>query len=234
MTSVFNKLRIITLSNVHAVLDWAIDLDDVGALKVYARDLEGAVKQMEQFDNGVQGTIETLQNDSAKAQRLVKNWQLDVDTLLTDDDTANDAQALAIQVDLDATTADLEKMRSKLADKQAEHDNAVKAIGMLNAKLHQVVTRIDELAEAKEETAAMHTGAAAMENVTKVFSDQPSVDDVGKRIMDKNAEARAELRRAMGKASESAKDDTRIASAEAALSRRKAELAAKKQTAAGA
>jgi hypothetical protein len=225
MTSILEKLRIITLSNVHSVLDAVINLNDVGALKVYARDLEGAVRQMEQLDNGLQGSIDTLLKDIGKSQRLADGWQLDIDTLLTDADPSNDPQALKIQVDLDATTEDLVGMKEKLAQKKADHENATKVIGALNAKLTQTVRRIKELEEAEKETAADHQAAQTMENVSRAFGDQPSVDSVGQKIMAKNAEARAELNRAMGKATDVTMDDTRIASAAAALARRKAELA---------
>jgi len=231
MASILEKLRIITLSNVHGVLDAFINLNDVGALKVYARDLEGAVRQMEQLDNGLQGSIDTLTKDIGKSQRLADGWQLDIDTLLTDADPSNDPQALKIQVDLDATNEDLVLMREKLAQKKADHEKATQVIGALNAKLAQTVRRIKELEEAEKETAADHQAAQSMENVSKVFGDQPSVDNVGQKIMEKNAATRAELNRAMGKATDVTMDDTRIASASAALARRKAELEAQKNAA---
>lgn len=225
MASVLEKIRVITLSNVHEFLDFAIDLNDVGALKQYARDLEAAVRQMEEFANGRMGSISTLSRDLENARSLAESRQADIDTLLTDDDTGNDHHALAIQVQLNEVQEDIVSMETRLADAHEQHQDAEEAISMMTAKLKEVVGRIEELEALSEETEALETGAEAMEGMTRAFEGSPSVDKVGQRIIQKNATARAQFDRAMGKASEASVNDATIASAEAALARRRQELA---------
>ena len=229
MASILSKLRLITLSNFQDVLDWVIDLNDLGAVKQYARDLEDSIRQMESFGNSLTGGISTLKREIGVGEKATVDLQADVDAFLEDDDPSNDNQALPIQVTLDDATATLESNRGKLTDKLAKSQKVEHAISMMTAKLTAMVRRVKELEEMKKETAALVQGADAYQNMESAMGDIPSVDKVGARIVAKHATAEAGFDRVMGAATEAMESDSTVASASAAIIRRKAELKAKKE-----
>jgi chromosome segregation ATPase len=222
--SILDKLRVITLGNVHSLLDAVIDLNDIGSLNQYGRDLESAIAQMEEFGNGLKGSISTLQRDIAKDTVEAGRRQQDIDTLLTDSEPANDAHALAIQVQLDHLNAGIDENKVKLEQKKDQSTKTERAIGQMQAKLAEAVKRVRDLEQAKVETSALKQGAQAMDTMGKVFGGAPSMDKVGARIMQQNATAQAQFDRSMGRASDAAVNDVTVSSAEAALARRRQQL----------
>lgn len=224
MAGILEKLRVVTLSNVHKLLDQVISWDDIGALKVYARDLEGAVQQMVEFDNTLLGAIATLKNQLKEDKKYAEQLQEDIDSLLKDDDKNNDHHALALQVQLNKVNASVDGNGEKLTQKEKDHNDAEKAISMLKAKHQEVVNKIKELAGAEEEAEAAERGTKAVEAMKTVFDEGVSVDNIGAKILQRRAKARAGFERAMGEASDAVANDVTIGEAEAALSRRREQL----------
>lgn len=227
MASIYEKIRIATLSNFHAFLDAVIDLDSVGAVKQHARDLEAAIRQMQEFGNSLIGSISTLKRDITNGTSAAEELQLDIDALLLDDVKSNDKHALTIQVTLDETNRVLEDNRAKLTEKEAQSEQVETAIARMTAKLNQMLRRIVELDNLEEEAKALESGADAVANMERIMGDLPSVDQVGERIREKHATAQAGFDRVLGSATAAMDDDVTVASAEAAIARRREELKVK-------
>lgn len=231
MTSLLAKLRIVTLGNLHEMLDAMIDLNSPAAVKQYIRDLEAGIAQIEHAANTTEGALRTNKDDLAGAQRLASTLDADINALLTDKDERNDSLALPLQVKLTAANSRVTDLAGIRDQNQAMLDKLNGAISKLQAKHAQMTMTLESLESKVEAGEGMQAAAQAATSVGALSVDSPDVDSLARRINKRYNEQGAAFDRAMSKLATATDNDAAVASAEAALSRRKAELAEKKQTA---
>lgn len=229
MASLFSKIRIVTLGNLHEFLDAVVDLNSPAAVKQYVRDLEDAITQIEHAADTQEGSLRTTADDLTAAARVAKTLDADINTLLADDNLSNDHLALPLQVKLDAANGRTEELVGRKALTEAMLAKLNEAISKLNAKHADMVSQLESLESMVEAGKGMETAAKAVEAAGAMSVDAPSVDNLARRVKDKYNKQGAAFDRAMGKLATATENDAAVASAEAALARRKAELAAKKQ-----
>ena len=231
MASLFSKIRIVTLGNLHEFLDALVDLNSPAAVKQYIRDLEDAITQIEHSADTTDGALRTVKDDLAGAQKVVETLDPDIEALLGDDNPSNDHLALPLQVKLDAAEARVTELAGRKAQTQEVLNKLNEAISRLNAKHADMVAQLGSIQSMVEAGKGMDAAAKAVTAAGAMSVDAPSVDNLARRVKEKYNNQGAAFDRAMGKLNASTENTAAVASAEAALARRKAELAAKKQAA---
>ncbi len=227
MAGLFQKARIAALSTAHALLDKAIDLNSVGAVKQYVRDLENALEDLEDAAATEAGHVRTVQRDSIQIQSQIKELNKNIDFILTDNNPANDHLAKPLE-------ARLIGLEQRSAAKNEELDSAQKsaqalneAVSALQAKYQSMVEQMQRLEAMDTATKAKEHAVEAMKNVGRITSaaGNVSVDDITDRIQRRSDVADAKFEQAMGEMSGQLEKDVVLAQAEARLEQRKARLA---------
>ena len=227
MAGLFQKARVAALSSAHALLDKIIDLNSVGAVKQYVRDLENALEDLEDAAATESGHVRTVQRDCIQLQSQMKELNQNIDFILADNNPANDYLAKPLEARLIAieqrNTSKTEEMASAQKSSQALNE----AVSNLQVKYQTMVEQLQRL-EAMDAAAKAKEGAAqAIRNVGRITSGgaSVSVDDIADRIQRRSDVADAKFEQAMGTMSDQVEKDVVLAQAEARLLQRKARLA---------
>jgi phage shock protein A len=239
MAGLFQKARVAALSSAHALLDKVIDLNSVGAVKQYVRDLESALDDLQDAAATEAGHVRTVQRDSIQIQSQMKELNQNIDFILSDNKPDNDHLAKPLEARLigleQRSTAKNEELDSAQKSSQALNE----AVSTLQAKYQSMVEQMQRL-EAMDTAAKAKEGAAqAIRNAGRITSGgtSVSVDDIADRIQRRSDVADAKFEQAMGTMSGQVEKDVVLAQAEARLEQRKARLAvpgaAPKEIAAG-
>ena len=227
MAGLFQKARVAALSSAHALLDKIIDLNSVGAVKQYVRDLENALEDLEDAAATEAGHVRTVQRDCLQLQSQMKELNQNIDFILADNNPANDYLAKPLEARLIAieqrNTSKTEEMASAQKSSQALNE----AVSNLQVKYQTMVEQLQRL-EAMDAAAKAKEGAAqAIRNAGRITSGgtSVSVDDIADRIQRRSDVADAKFEQAMGTMSDQVEKDVVLAQAEARLLQRKARLA---------
>lgn len=221
------KLRVVTLGNVHDLLDKAIDMNSSSVIRQYTRDLEDALDRMKNEAAVQAGTVRTLQREKVELEGRIKTTEATIRNLM---DSGH--QDLARP-----KAADLVRMRARFGTYDGDIATAVKsshdidvAVANLEAKHASMVDRVRELERLDRDTKARNSAAttlAAAGRLVKGGADI-SVDDVESRMRRGNDVAQERFSRAMGDATVQ-EDPNTSADIDGVLAEFK-----KKETAAGA
>src|SRR3989344_5452236 len=100
MASLFEKIRTVVLANAHQLLDAAIDLNSVAAVKQHIRDLEGAIDQMEEAVIEANGNRTTVKRQLNDKRSQIAELNQNIDFIVGDGDESNDHLALPMEARL--------------------------------------------------------------------------------------------------------------------------------------
>jgi phage shock protein A len=227
MVGLFQKARIAALSSAHALLDKIVDMNSIGAVKQYIRDLESALEDLEDAAATAAGHLRTVQRDSVQLQSQTRELNQNIDFILGDNNPANDHLAKPLE-------ARLIGLEQRLSSKEEEIDSGQKtaqalneAVSTLRTKYQSMVEQLQRL-EAMDRAAKAKEGAVeAMRNVGRITSagGNVSVDAIADRIQRRSDVADAKFEQAMGEMSDQVEKDVVLAQAEARLEQRKTRLA---------
>jgi phage shock protein A len=227
MAGLFQKARVAALSSAHALLDKIIDLNSVGAVKQYVRDLENALEDLEDAAATEAGHLRTVQRDSVQIQSQMKELNQNIDFILSDNNPANDHLAKPLEARLigleQRNSAKNEEMQSTQKSSQALGE----AVSTLQVKYQSMVEQLQRLEAMDTAAKAKENAVEAMRNVGRITSagGNVSVDAVADRIQRRSDVADAKFEQAMGEMSGQLEKDVVLAQAEARLEQRKARLA---------
>lgn len=226
MATVGEKVRIAVLAGVHGLLDKVIDLNSVGAVKQYIRDLEGAVEKLEEASAVAGGREVTVRREVGVLRAQSEELDRNIDLLLSDNDPKNDSSAKVLETRLigleellQSKTEDLtdavqtaSQLRQALADLEAKHIKMVQQVKRLES--------MDAAAKAKEQV------AGTMKKVTQQIAGGAgiSVDNVAAKIQERADVAEQKFQRAMGGVASETEKDVTLAEADARLAARRARL----------
>src|SRR5512142_2884877 len=119
MASLWQKIRTLTLGNLHELLDAAIDLNSVAACKQYVRDLEEAKDKMRDQAAAARGRLGQSQAAVATLEHQIATDTEHAQLLLDDDDPSNDGDAQKLMEGVVQKQELLETKQAQLAtDKQ--------------------------------------------------------------------------------------------------------------------
>ncbi len=233
MKSIFEKARTLFLSNIHSLLDAAIDLNSTEAIRQHVRDLEGARDRLTDEAVVAKGRATVLEDDikQLEAKKAVTNQNIDL--LLGDDDPENDHYAMPLAEQVVGIDEDIAATQTDLVEQKALAANLEEARMKLTAKHAEMVRSLRRL-ESMERTAKSHEQAAtainsAAEAVSTVDGVVASVDNVTARLRDRNTVSKARFDQALANIGEGGSADAvRASQAASLIAARRAELEKKK------
>jgi phage shock protein A len=200
MASVFEKIRVLTLGNLHDILDAAIDLNSVGACKQYVRDLEEAKDKMQQTAATARGRLSIAEGDLATLTQRIATDNEHAELLLTDDDASNDGHAQTL-------IEGVIRMEEELIGKKAAVETAKATSAALAVAVDKIVTKhvamvsnIRKLEAIAQQTAAQNEATKALKQASKLVgtADGVSVDNVERRLREQAATSNEQFKTALG------------------------------------
>jgi len=193
------KLRVVTLANVHDLLDKAIDLNSPSVIRQYTRDLEDALDRMKNEAAVQAGTVRTLQREKIELDGRIKTTEVTIQHLV-EGGHSDLARPKA---------ADLVRMRAHFAEadgniataQKSSHDIDV-AVANLEAKHAEMVDHVRQLESLDRDTKAKEDSKRALAAAGRLVQGgaDVSVDDVESRMKRRNDIATEGFNRALGDA----------------------------------
>jgi phage shock protein A len=227
MAGLFQKARVAALSTAHALLDKIVDLNSVGAVKQYIRDMENALEDLEDAAATAAGHLRTVQRDLTQLQSQARELNQNIDFIISDNNPANDHLAKPLE-------ARLIVLEQRIRSKDEEIKSGEKTAQALNEAVSTLQTRYHSMVEQLQRLEAMDRAAKAKESAVEAIRNAGritaaggtvSVDAIADRIQRRADVADAKFEQVMGEMSGQVEKDVVLAQAEARLEQRKARLA---------
>ncbi len=228
----YGKARTLALSVAHSLLDRAIDLNSVEAVRQNIRDFETSVETLENNQATHRGLLRGLTRDLVELRARKTSLNEQVETLLTDNDPTNDHHAATLE-------AELMGVEPILADKEAEErdmngtiETMAKTLSQMKAVLATRKNQLSRLGSMEHAAGAKESAAVAMRQAKNTMSTgvDASVDSVAARLQKRYDIADEQLKAASDGFTTVVQGDAGMATVAARLAKRQAELAARKTT----
>ena len=224
MQSIFQKLRVITLSNIHTLLDAVKGLNSIGEFEQYIRDLETARNMLDDQAASARSDVNTLPTEIATLRAKHKEADDNIMVLLQSKDDNN----IRLAAPLEAQLINLEQ-QIKLKEEQlaASQDQLVKfddAVAKLDTTLVGAKGKLETLRLQDATTKGKERAEAALSGIA--ISEMPDIDNVEAKMRRRAAVADNALDRTLGKITESAGGNAIDSTVAARLAKRQQALAA--------
>lgn len=233
MASLFQKIRTVTLGNLHALLDKVIDLNSVAAVRQHIRDLEEAKEEIADSAAVAKARVASLTNEAKALQVKIQNTNDNIDLVLSDSDATNDHLAEPLEVRLIGYEEDLATRQAELEEATTTANALAAATSKLQTKHQEMLVNLRRLESLERAAKAKEKAAAALRQAAKAGTSgaAASVDSVERRLREKAVVADARFDRAMGEAEDGVDTGVTALRARQRLAERRARLAVQ-QTAA--
>src|SRR5512136_2283411 len=227
MAGLFQKARIAALSAAHALMDKVVDLNSIGAVKQYARDLENALEDLEDASAAAAGHVRTVQRDADQIRYQIKELNQNIDFILTDNKPENDSLATPLEARLIGLEQRIVTKDEEIAAGQKTTQALVEAVSTLRTRYQNMVQQVQRLEAMDMASKAKERAVGAIRQAGQIASvgSDVSIDAVADRIQRRADIADAKFERALGEMNNEVKKDVVIAQAQARLEQRKARLA---------
>jgi phage shock protein A len=227
MASIFDKARIAALSAAHGLMDKVIDLNSIGAVKQYVRDLENSLEDLEDASAAAAGHVRTVQRDADQIRSQIKELNQNIDFILTDNKPENDTLATPLEARLIGLEQRISTKDEEIATGQKTAQALAEATSTLRTRYQNMVQQIQRLEAMDRATKAKENAVKAIRQAGQITSagGDVSVDAVADRIQRRADVADAKFERALGDMNGQVEKDVVIAQAQARLEQRKARLA---------
>jgi phage shock protein A len=227
MAGLFQKARIAALSTAHALLDKVIDLNSIGAVKQYVRDLENALEDLEDASAVAAGNVRTAQRDAEKVRSQITELNQNIDFILTDNKPENDSLATPLEARLIGLEQRIVTKDEEIATGEKTTQALVEAVSTLRTRYQNMVEQVQRLEAMDMASKAKERAVGAIRQAGQIASagSDVSIDAVADRIQRRADIADAKFERALGEMNNEVKKDVVIAQAQARLEQRKARLA---------
>ncbi len=227
MASLFQKARIAALSTAHALMDKVVDINSIGAVKQYVRDLENALEDLQDASATAAGHVRTVQRDVDQLQFQVKELNQNIDFILSDNKPENDYLATPLEARLIGLEQRLTAKDEEIATGQKTSQALSEAVSTLQTRYQNMVQQVQRLEAMDKATKAKENAVEAIRQAGQIASagSDVSIDAVADRIQRRADVADARFERVMGDMSGQVEKDVVIAQAQARLEARKARLA---------
>lgn len=198
--SIFSKVRTIALSNLHTVLDRAINLNSVGAVEQHVRDLEAACQDLEGTLAEARFDLRTkrgnLQTHETHAERLTA----DIRTLMNgaEQSAGNQSAARQLAGQLATLRETISTDNATILDATEVEGKLAQAVSAINAKETEMKARVGALRATAASTQAKNRAASALDAVGNAIEAGGSIDCVADKIGREGARGDAKFDRALG------------------------------------
>ena len=227
MAGLFQKARVAALSTAHALLDKIVDVNSIGAVKQYIRDLESALEDLQDAAATASGHLRTVQRDYIQLQSQARELNQNIDFILGDNNPANDHLAKPMEARLIAIEQRLQSKKEEIDAGQKTSQALNEAVSTLQVRYQSMVEQLQRLEAMDRSAKAKESAVEAMRNIGRITSagGNVSVDAIADRIQRRSDVADAKFEQALGEMSGQVEKDVVMAQAEARLEQRKARLA---------
>jgi len=227
MASLFQKARIAALSTAHALMDKVVDINSIGAVKQYVRDLENALEDLQDASAIAAGHVRTVQRDVEQLRFQVKELNQNIDFILSDNKPENDYLATPLEARLIGLEQRLTTKDEEIATGQKTSQALSEAVSTLQTRYQNMVQQVQRLEAMDKATKAKENAVEAIRQAGQIASagSDVSIDAVADRIQRRADVADARFERVMGEMSGQVEKDVVMAQAQARLEARKARLA---------
>jgi phage shock protein A len=202
MVSLFSKVRTITLSSMHGVLDKAIDMNSIGAVEQHIRDLEDARKDLEGTLAESRFDLKTKQNNLTTHRASATSLGTNIRTLLASNGGAPAPQQTASAKTLAANLATMRALvateEQQIADAQSVVNRMTQAVAQVNVKETEMKTQLGTLRGQVAASKAKSKAAGALDAVGSAVEAGGSIDGLTEKIGRENARSDAAFERALG------------------------------------
>lgn len=226
MAGILEKARIAVLSAAHSLMDKIIDLNSVGAVKQYIRDLESSLEDLEDALAAENGRVRTLERDAEQIRVQMEELNRNIDFILSDDKPENDSLATPLEARLIGLEQRLKNKQEELEGAKKTAQALAEAVATLRTKHQNMVEQVLRLEAMDKATKAKESAAQAIKQAGKIAGagQEVSIDAVEERMQRRADVADARFERALGEMSDQVEKDAVIAQAKARLEERKARL----------
>lgn len=229
MASLWNKLRTLTLGNLHALLDKAIDLNSIAAVKQHIRDLEEAKDELGESVAVAKARVVTLGNQRNALKVQIDTTNENIDLVLTDADESNDHLAEPLEQRLMGYEEQMSTLAGELETAEKTHKALAEASVRLTGKHREMLSALRRLEALDRSTRAKEQAASALKQAGAAGSsaDAVSVDNVTQRLEERAAVADAKFDSAMGTFQDDVGESIEAIKARQRIAERRQRLAAK-------
>lgn len=229
--TLFQKARVITMSNLHTLLDKIKGINTVGEYEQYIRDLQDARDSIDDLSAQNKGQKAFLMQSIATSEARAQKLDVDINTLLSDDDESNDRFATPLQVQLDAVNAQIASQKTELEGINQQVATLDQQVEALDLRLTEAKNGLERIRTMDRTTKAQEKAASALSGIN--IGDAPDVSGIESQMASRAAVAANSLERNIGRIAGSVGGVTPAqAAAEAALAARRKAIAAQKAAAA--
>jgi phage shock protein A len=227
MASLFQKARVAALSAAHNLMDKVVDLNSIGAVKQYVRDLENALDDLQDASATAAGHVRTVQRDVDQLKYQSKELNQNIDFILSDGKPENDHLAAPLEARLIGLEQLLSTKSEEIETGQKTAQALSEAVSTLQTRYQNMVQQVQRLEAMDKATRAKEKAVDAMRQAGQIAStgSDVSIDAVADRIQRRADVADARFERALGDMGGQVEKDVVIAQAQARLEARKARLA---------
>jgi len=227
MSGLFQKARIVALSMAHSLMDKVIDLNSIGAVKQYLRDLENALEDLEDASATAAGHVRTVQRDAIQIGSQIKELNQNIDFILSDNKPDNDYLATPLEARLIGLEQLMRTKEEEIAAGKKAAQAIAEAVSTLRTRYEGTAQQVQRLEAMDMATKAKESAVEAIRQAGQMAStgSNVSIDDVSDRIQRRADVVDARFEMAMGDLSGQLENDLTVAQAQARLEQRKARLA---------
>lgn len=226
--TIFQKLRLITLSNIHTLLDGIKDLNNIGDYEQYIRDLDAARNQLDDQAAASRGRKQFLEQQIITANARCEAADEQINLLLGDDDPSNDHLAMPLQLQFDAAKQQIAGAEIELNTVQSTVSQFDQAVQRLDVRLMEARGKLETLRSMDQATKSKEKAAKALEGID--FGSAPDTAEVESKMMERASVADNALNRSLNQVNNAVGGVSAAeAAAEAALIQRRAKISASKQ-----
>lgn len=227
MASLLQKVRVGLLTAAHGLVDAVIDMNSVGAVRQFIRDLEGSLDQLREATAEAIAYTRSLAREQSQLRAQIEELDGNIELILTDGNPDNDHLTTAMETKL----MGLEARRDQLNEESMSADTTANqlqgAVAQLEARHTAMVNQLQQLQALDRASKARELAAATMTKASRAMSAgaDASVDDVADKIRRRADVAGVKFEQAMGDLGNQVDKDVTLAEAKARIEARKAKLA---------
>ena len=225
MAGLFER-RIAALSAAHALLDKVVDLNSIGAVKQYIRDLEGALEDLEDATAAASGHVKTVKRDAERLKSQIKELNQNIDFILSDNKPENDHLATPMEARLIGLEQRLSTKDEEITTGQKTAQALAEATSTLRTKHQNMLQQVQRLEAMDRAAKAKESAVSAIRQAGKITSRRRRFHRRSCRPHPRRADvADAKFEQVFGDMNSDVDKDVVIAQAQSRLEQRKARLA---------
>lgn len=195
--SIFNKVRVIVLGHVNDLLDKAIDMNSLSAVRQYVRDLEEAQTKVEHEAAVAAANVTTLTKQHTALDTAIGQNLSRIKAYLAQN---NEAAARALGGTVHDEQQELASLDAQITEAKANSQSLDTAAEQIKARHQQMLSQVRTLESKDRSSHALEQSTAALKGAQTLTEgvDGASVDNLAQKINARNDVAQEEFKRTMG------------------------------------